>query len=74
MPYLKFVTTPSPDGALVAARLFSGETYEQREYSGTITLPSEYWERLLDCLVYGAARMGLDDDKLYVFFGPDEIS
>jgi hypothetical protein len=69
---MKFRTTETQNGKFVMARLFAGESYEENHFAGTIVLPAEEWERLLDCLVFGASQMRFAGDELKVHFGPDD--
>ncbi len=72
MASMKFHTTESPDGSVVAARIFAGPDDDQRRYAGTIVLPAPLWEQFLDRVVFGAAQMANSPEALRIFFGPDD--
>lgn len=74
MSYLRLRTTPSPGGQFVVVRLVSGgHSDAPGEYAGTITLPADRFEHLLDCLVFGAAYVtDSGGQRLDVRFGPDD--
>lgn len=72
MTYMKFRVSETPNGQTALARLFVGESAEDSLYSGTLVMPPEMLERMLDCLVLGASYMHFGEDRLNVFFGPDD--
>jgi hypothetical protein len=70
--YIKFRCTPTPSGLDTAARVFTGPSFEDSRYSGTLVLPTAFFEELLDCLITGAAQLRRGASDLEVYFGPDE--
>jgi hypothetical protein len=71
MSYLKFHLTETENGRFISARCFSGPSFEDNHYSGTLVLPAEAWEHMLDCLIYGAFHVLRNKERLEVYFAPD---
>lgn len=65
---MKWHYQPSESGKQVHARLYSGVDRDSASYSGTLVLPSDTFEQMLDTLVFGAASMNFPDGKLTVQF------
>lgn len=72
MPYMKFHTSLTPNGRTVSIRVCAGASHESNDYIGTLVLPTTDWEKLLDCMIYGASHVNTGEDPLEIFFGPDE--
>jgi hypothetical protein len=69
---MKFRISETPNGQIALARLYAGESAEESLYAGTLAMPPEMLDQVLDCLVLGASYMKFGEERLHVFFGPDD--
>jgi hypothetical protein len=65
MAYVKFHYSTTECGRLTLARLFSGSSLEEAEYSGTLVMTTEIFQQLSHRLLEGSSHL------LEVDFGPD---
>lgn len=69
--YLKYYCQQSGDTTV--ARVFAGSDQESAVFSGTVVLPTELFEKVLDCTLLGASQARFEGSRVEVYFGPDDL-